>query len=110
MTTSIERPPAPPSPEPATQVRRKGNIVVRWMTSTDHKVIGYLYLSTSFFFFLLAGLMAVVIRMQLWQPGQDVVSEHMYAQLFTMHGTAMLLFFATPLFIGFANVIVPLQI
>src|SRR5690606_35911250 len=78
MTTSIERPPAPPSPEPATQVRRKGNIVVRWMTSTDHKVIGYLYLSTSFFFFLLAGLMAVVIRMQLWQPGQDVVSEHMY--------------------------------
>jgi cytochrome c oxidase subunit I len=109
MTTSIERP-APPSPDPATQVRRKGNVVVRWMTSTDHKVIGYLYIGTSFLFFLAAGLMAVLIRMQLWQPGQAVVSDHMYAQLFTMHGTVMLLFFATPLFIGFANVIVPLQI
>jgi cytochrome c oxidase subunit I len=107
VTTLIERT-AAPSPEPVQ--RRKGNIVVRWMTSTDHKVIGYLYLITSFGFFLVAGLMAVLIRMQLWTPGQAVVSDHMYNQLFTMHGTIMLLFFATPLFIGFANVIVPLQI
>jgi cytochrome c oxidase subunit I len=108
VTTLIERTAAPP-PRPA-QPGRKGNIVVRWMTSTDHKVIGYLYLATSFGFFLAAGLMAVLIRMQLWQPGQAVVSDHMYNQLFTMHGTVMLLLFATPLFIGFANVIVPLQI
>jgi cytochrome c oxidase subunit I len=108
VTTLIERTAAPP-PRPA-QPGRKGNIVVRWMTSTDHKVIGYLYLATSFGFFLVAGLMAVLIRMQLWQPGQAVVSDHMYNQLFTMHGTVMLLLFATPLFIGFANVIVPLQI
>jgi cytochrome c oxidase subunit 1 len=80
------------------------------MTSTDHKIIGYLYLITSFAFFLVAGLMAVLIRLQLWQPGQAVVSDHMYNQLFTMHGTVMLLLFATPLFIGFGNIIVPLQI
>jgi cytochrome c oxidase subunit 1 len=95
---------------PAAQPMQKGSVVVRWMTSTDHKIIGYLYLITSFAFFLVAGLMAVLIRMQLWQPGGGVVSDHMYNQLFTMHGTVMLLLFATPLFIGFGNVIVPLQI
>ena len=109
MTTYLERTEAP-APEPAGPTRRPGNIVVRWMTSTDHKIIGYMYIITAFGFFLVAGLMAVVIRMQLWQPGQYVVSDHMYNQLFTMHGTVMLLLFATPLFIGFANVIVPLQI
>jgi cytochrome c oxidase subunit 1 len=95
---------------PAAQPMQKGSVVVRWMTSTDHKIIGYLYLMTSFAFFLMAGLMAVLIRVQLWQPGQVVVSDHMYNQLFTMHGTVMLLLFATPLFIGFGNIIVPLQI
>ncbi|HEX6329259.1 MAG TPA: cytochrome c oxidase subunit I [Jiangellaceae bacterium] len=95
---------------PAAQPMQKGSVVVRWMTSTDHKIIGYLYLITSFAFFLVAGLMAVLIRLQLWQPGQAVVSDHMYNQLFTMHGTIMLLLFATPLFIGFGNIIVPLQI
>jgi cytochrome c oxidase subunit 1 len=95
---------------PAAQPMQKGSVVVRWMTSTDHKIIGYLYLITSFAFFLVAGLMAVLIRLQLWQPGQAVVSDHMYNQLFTMHGTVMLLLFATPLFIGFGNIIVPLQI
>ncbi len=109
MTTYLERTVAP-TPEPVPQQNRKGNVIVRWMSSTDHKVIGYLYLLTSFGFFLLAGVMAVLIRMQLWNPSGGVVSDHMYAQLFTMHGTVMLLLFATPLFIGFANVIVPLQI
>lgn len=54
--------------------------------------------------------MALVIRAELMAPGLQVVSAHVYNQLFTMHGTLMLLMFATPLFIGFANVIVPLQI
>ncbi|PZF08936.1 cytochrome c oxidase subunit I [Curtobacterium sp. MCLR17_034] len=90
---------------------RKGNIVVRWITSTDHKTIGYMYLIASFIFFLLAGVMALVIRAQLFEPGLHVVAtKEQYNQLFTMHGTIMLLMFATPLFSGFANAIMPLQI
>jgi len=91
--------------------RQKGNAVVRWITSTDHKTIGYMYLIASFMFFAIGGLMALVIRAELFVPGiQVVTSNEQYNQLFTMHGTIMLLLFATPLFAGFANVIVPLQI
>ena len=95
----------------ASRVGRKGNIIVRWATSTDHKTIGYMYLITSFLYFLLAGIMALVIRAQLFEPGLQVVAtKEQYNQLFTMHGTIMLLMFATPLFSGFANAIMPLQI
>ncbi|WP_285731602.1 cytochrome c oxidase subunit I [Nocardiopsis sp. ATB16-24] len=89
---------------------RKGSLIVGWITSTDHKVIGYMYLITSFAFFLLAGIMALVIRAELFLPGKQVVSNETFNQMFTMHGTVMLLLFATPLFIGFSNVIMPLQI
>jgi cytochrome c oxidase subunit I len=84
--------------------------MVSWLTTTDHKVIGYLYLITSFVFFLLAGAMAMVMRAELARPGLQFISREQYNQLFTMHGTVMLLLFATPLFVGFANVIMPLQI
>ena len=81
------------------------------MTTTDHKKIGYLYLVTSFIYFLIAGVMALVIRAQLALPGLDIVAtKEQYNQLFTMHGTIMLLMFATPLFAGFANVLMPVQI
>ncbi|WP_346111688.1 aa3-type cytochrome oxidase subunit I [Nonomuraea maheshkhaliensis] len=80
------------------------------MSTTDHKVIGYLYLITSFGFFLLAGVMAMVIRAELAAPGMQLVNQQQYNQLFTIHGTVMLLLFATPLFAGFANVVMPLQI
>ena len=90
---------------------RKGNTIVKWLTTTDHKTIGYLYLITSFIFFCIGGVLALVIRVELFTPGVDVVpSNEAYNQLFTMHGTIMLLLFATPLFAGFANVIMPLQI
>jgi cytochrome c oxidase subunit 1 len=89
---------------------RPGHILVSWLSSTDHKVIGYLYLVTSFTFFLFGGVLALIMRAQLARPGQHLVSNEQYNQLFTMHGTIMLLLFATPLFIGFANVIMPLQI
>ncbi|GAA2361519.1 aa3-type cytochrome oxidase subunit I [Nonomuraea africana] len=90
--------------------RRTGTVVAAWLSTTDHKVIGYLYLITSFAFFLIAGVMAMVIRAELAQPGLEFVSQQQYNALFTMHGTIMLLLFATPLFAGFANVIMPLQI
>jgi cytochrome c oxidase subunit 1 len=99
---------------PATGVRpcprRKGSILADWLSSTDHKVIGHMYLVTSFFFFCCAGIMALLIRIQLMGPDQHVVSDQQYNELFTMHGTIMLLLFATPLFIGFANELIPLQI
>jgi cytochrome c oxidase subunit 1 len=90
---------------------KKGNVIVSWLTSTDHKVIGYMYLISSFVWFLIGGLMALLIRAQLFAPGLEIIAtKEQYNQLFTMHGTIMLLMFATPLFAGFANVMMPLQI
>jgi cytochrome c oxidase subunit 1 len=91
--------------------RSKGRMVVNWITSTDHKTIGYMYLISSFAFFCIAGVMALLIRAELFEPGMQILeTKEQYNQLFTMHGTLMLLMFGTPLFVGFANVIVPLQI
>ncbi len=90
--------------------QRLGTVVWRVMTTTDHKVIGNLYFATTFAFFLLGGVMALLIRAELAYPGLQFVSYEVYNQLFTIHGTIMLLLFATPLFAGFANAILPLQI
>jgi cytochrome c oxidase subunit 1 len=90
--------------------QRKGSVLAGWLSSTDHKVIGHMYLITSFFFFCCAGIMALVMRVQLLGPDEHVVSDQQYNELFTMHGAIMLLLFATPLFVGFANELVPLQI
>jgi cytochrome c oxidase subunit 1 len=87
-----------------------GQKIVKVITTTDHKVIGNLYFATSFGFFIIGGIMALIIRANLAQPGSKVVSDDMYNQLFTMHGTIMLLLFATPLFFGFGNAVMPLQI
>ena len=89
---------------------RKGSLIVNWMTSTDHKIIGYMYLITSFAFFLLGGVLAVLMRLELFSPGMQFMSNEQFNQMFTMHGTIMLLMFATPLFVGFANVMMPIQI
>jgi len=94
MTTSfVGQPTSTATPDfQASKVGRKGNIIVRWITSTDHKTIGYMYLITSFLYFLLAGVMALVIRAQLFEPGlQLVATKEQYNQLFTMHGTIILL-------------------
>jgi cytochrome c oxidase subunit I len=94
--------------------RRKalpGSTVLKWMTTTDHKVIGNLYFITSFVWFLVGGAMALIIRAELYTEGLQLVDNaEQYNQLFTMHGTIMLLLFATPLFAAFANALVPLQI
>ncbi len=96
---------------PTARAQRKGNVLVGWITSTDHKVIGNLYLITSFVYFCIGGVMALLMRAQLWAPGLEVIAtREQYNQLFTMHGTIMLLMFATPLFFGFGNALMPLQI
>lgn len=96
----------PEAPKPMS----KGKLAVKILTSTDHKVIGYLYLGTSFAWFLIGGILALLLRAELTRPGMQFLSSEQYNQVFTMHGTIMLLMFATPLFVGFANVIMPLQI
>src|SRR4051794_37694027 len=90
--------------------RELGQRVVRIITSTDHKVIGNLYLCTAFAWFLIAGVMALIMRSELANPGMQFVNDEVYNQLFTMHGTIMLLLFATPLFFAFGNLVMPLQI
>jgi cytochrome c oxidase subunit 1 len=81
-----------------------------WLTTTDHKRIGLLYFWTAFLFFLLGGLEALLIRSQLAQPGNHVVSAETFNQLFTMHGTTMVFLALMPLSAAFFNYIVPLQI
>ncbi|MFD0485334.1 cytochrome c oxidase subunit I [Kineococcus sp. GCM10028916] len=90
---------------------RRGSVLARWLSSTDHKVIGNLYFVTAFVWFLLGGVLALLIRAELWEPGMQVyATKNEYNASFTMHGTIMLLLFATPLFAAFANAIMPLQI
>ncbi|MHC6215603.1 cbb3-type cytochrome c oxidase subunit I, partial [Rhodococcus ruber] len=80
------------------------------VTTTDPKVLGLLYLVTSFAFFAVGGVMALIMRSELAVPGLQFLSNEQYNQLFTMHGTIMLLMYATPVVFGFANYILPLQI
>ncbi|TFV78243.1 cytochrome c oxidase subunit I [Blastococcus sp. CT_GayMR19] len=88
----------------------KGSRLSNLLRTTDHKTIGLMYLVTSFGFFIAGGLMAMLMRGELARPGLQFLSPEQYNQLFTMHGTVMLLLFATPLFFAFANLIMPLQI
>ena len=109
--TILNEPVRTQAPEPQPKAHPHiGRTIILWITSTDHKTIGYLYLIQSFVFFIVAGAMALVIRGELATPGMQIVSLEQYNQLFTMHGTIMLFLFATPLFVGFGNVIMPLQI
>jgi cytochrome c oxidase subunit 1 len=84
--------------------------IVQWLTTTDHKKIGIMYLVNSYIFFAVAGLLAVFIRVELAEPGTQFFSEQRYNELFTMHGTTMIFLFIIPILAGFGNYIVPLQI
>ncbi|HEY3843718.1 MAG TPA: cytochrome c oxidase subunit I [Acidimicrobiales bacterium] len=85
--------------------------ILKWLTSTDHKVIGLSYMITSIVMFYLAGIMALLIRIQLTSPHSSLLTFGQYNELFTMHGSLMLYLFAGPFaFGGLANYVVPLQI
>ncbi|MDH6461835.1 cytochrome c oxidase subunit 1 [Micromonospora sp. A200] len=87
-----------------------GNHLIKLLGTTDHKQIGLMYLVTAFLFFVVAGIEAMLIRGELARPGLQLLSPEQYNQLFTTHGLAMLLLFATPAALGMANYIVPIQI
>ena len=110
MATTDMPPTAVPGQRSTGRRPRKGERLVPWLRTTDPKDIGILYLITSFAFFVTGGAMALLIRGELAVPGLQFLSQEQYNQLFTMHGTIMLLLFATPIVFGFANVILPLQI
>jgi len=81
-----------------------------WFSHVNHRSIGRRFIVTAFIFFLLGGLQALAMRLQLAAPDSDLVSADLYRQLFTMHGTTMMFFFAVPVMEGFAIYIMPLMI
>jgi cytochrome c oxidase subunit 1 len=93
-------------------VRRgvRGGALGRYLRTTDAKDIGKMYLVTAFVFFAIGGFMALLMRAELARPRMQFLSAEQYNQLFTMHGTIMLLLFATPMVFAFANLVLPLQI
>ncbi|HEU4399490.1 MAG TPA: cytochrome c oxidase subunit I [Actinomycetota bacterium] len=107
MAITEARPEAAPG---AHRVSPRRHPIVQWLTTTDHKKIGIMYLVNSYFWFAVAGLLAVFIRVELAQPGTQFFGEQRYNELFTMHGTTMIFLFIIPILAGFGNYIVPLQI
>jgi cytochrome c oxidase subunit I len=94
---------------PAASTYRSG--LYEWLTTTDHKKIGILYIVNSFLFFFIGGLLALGVRSELAQPGLQIVgNEEVYNQLFTMHGTVMIFLFIIPMLAGFGNYVAPLMI
>jgi cytochrome c oxidase subunit I len=81
-----------------------------WVTTTDHKRIGIMYLVTTFVFFILGGVEALMIRLQLGSAENTLLSPQTYNQLFTMHGTTMIFLFVVPIMAGFGNYFIPLMI
>ena len=107
--TAVAPQPIATRPYP-TRTAVKGSFLLRMFRTTDHKQIGILYLVTSFAFFMVGGAMAMLMRTELARPGMQFLSQEQFNQLFTMHGTIMLLLYATPIVFGFANFVLPLQI
>ena len=81
-----------------------------WVTTTDHKKIGVLYVINSFIFFFIGGILAMLVRSELAVPGLQFVTDRTYNELFTMHATLMIFLFVIPMLAGFGNYVVPLQI
>src|SRR5260370_14123454 len=81
-----------------------------WLTTTDHKLIGIMYMVTGILSFVVGGLFALVIRLQLSQPNAKVVDAETYNQLISAHGVTMIFFFVTIFLTGIANSMVPIMI
>ncbi|MGQ4615971.1 aa3-type cytochrome oxidase subunit I [Nocardia sp. R7R-8] len=99
----------PTKPYPA-RTAPKGSVLWKLVTTTDPKALGIMYLVAATAFFMLGGLMALLMRAELARPGLQFLSPEQYNQLFTIHGTVMLLLYATPTVFGFANAVLPLQL
>ncbi|WP_156290455.1 cytochrome c oxidase subunit I [Oceanobacillus salinisoli] len=94
----------------STQNKGFGAILWDYLTTVDHKKIGNMYIAAGAFFFILGGIEALIIRIQLMAPENDFISAGLYNEMITMHGTTMIFLAATPILVGFMNAIMPLQI
>ena len=83
---------------------------MRWVTTTNHKDIGTMYLWFSFTMFIVGGIMAMVIRAELFKPGLQIVDPDFFNQMTTLHGLIMVFGAIMPAFVGFANWLIPMQI
>jgi cytochrome c oxidase subunit 1/cytochrome c oxidase subunit I+III len=115
VTTTLTRPrppepPEPPDDEALDEVWEDEPGIPGFLTTVDHKRIGIRYIVTSFIFFSIAGLMALVMRTQLAVPDAGLISPDAYNGLFTVHGTMMIFLFNTPVLAGFGNYLLPLMI
>src|SRR5712691_5244467 len=97
---------------PGVQIDEKAwvDTLHEWVTTVDHKRLGVLYIGYALLFLVVAGIEAIVIRIQLMYPHNDFVSPQVFNRMFTMHGTTMIFFVAMPILFGFANYLVPLMI
>lgn len=87
-----------------------GSVLWDWLTTVDHKKIAILYLASGGLFFVIGGIEAMLIRIQLAVPDNDFLSAGLYNQILTMHGTTMIFLAAMPILFGYMNAVVPLQI
>src|SRR3954453_11394703 len=113
MAATVEAPTTRTAPLPqvvAHQVDPAPRGWTSWATTTDHKRIGIMYLVLTFGFFILGGVEALLIRLQLAVPNNDLLTPQTYNELFTMHGTTMIFLFVVPVMAGFGNYFVPLMI
>jgi cytochrome c oxidase subunit I len=109
-TTRVRRALRPAPQITAHGVEREPSGWISWVTTTDHKKIGIMYLVTTFVFFVLGGVEALLMRLQLGQADNTLLSPQTYNALFTMHGTTMIFLFIVPVWAGFGNYLVPLMI
>ncbi len=84
--------------------------VKRWLVTTNHKDVGVLYTVTALFFLVFGGVLALLMRLQLWTPGVSLLEPLQYNQAVSAHGLIMIFWFLSPFAFGFANYVVPLQI
>ena len=105
QTTSTDLPSAQAAP-----IKSTDHGMLSWVSTVDHKRIGIMYMLTALFFFVIGGVEALIIRLQLATPNSTLVGPDTYNMLFTMHGTTMIFLVAMPMLFGLANYIVPLQI
>src|SRR5262252_8890655 len=81
-----------------------------WLTTTDHKLIGIMYMTTGVLSFVIGGVLALIMRLQLSAPNQHVVDAETYNQLISAHGVTMIFFFVTIFMTGIANYLVPIMV
>jgi cytochrome c oxidase subunit I len=111
MAATVSAPTAKPLPQvSAHEARREGTGWTSWITTTDHKRIGIMYLVLTFAFFILGGVEALMMRLQLSTADNTLLTPQTYNELFTMHGSTMVFLFIVPFWAGLANYFVPLMI